>query len=249
VPGVAVLVSLVIVACVVTRNVALAASPNTVASSNTNWRAAERNYIASLSDSNAGVRQSAALFIAEYHLVNGVRPLITMMKTDSQAYMRMVAAYALTMLGDINGIDAVHKEALQDSNGIVRDICAALLEASAPAVTENRQVDWAKAQQRYVADLTNENEGVRLSAAALIAEYRLTDATVPLIDILQKDKDETIRMTAAFSLVMLGKEEGLDAVSDASVFDGSDAVSSFCRALLNASNAKIANKSLIGRTD
>ncbi len=95
-------------------------------------------------------------------------------------------------------------------------------------------VDWNKAEKNYIAALTSDNAGLRKSAANFIAEYRLNGAVLSLIDVLRTDKVEQLRMAAALALVQLGNKEGIDAVQEATMYDGSEKVAKFCEQLLRA---------------
>jgi len=108
----------------------------------------------------------------------------------------------------------------------------AFAQSSAAA---NNTIDWQKAEKNYLKALGSENLGVRQSAATYVGEYRLKGAVQPLITILQTDKVENSRMTAALALVHIGEKEGIKAVEDASLYDGSEKVARFCEQLLKAS--------------
>jgi len=129
------------------------------------------------------------------------------------------------------------------SNGLIAVVLATVIAfstavASQPVVSKNSAVDWKKAETNYIAALTCENLGVRQSAANYLAEYRLKGAVEPLIQLLQTDKMESMRMAAALALVSLGGSNAMAAVGDAALYDGSDKVSKFCESLLEASSNK-----------
>jgi hypothetical protein len=110
--------------------------------------------------------------------------------------------------------------------------------ASTPSTSKNTDINWKQAESNYLLALNTDNFGVRQSALQFIAKYRLAGTGKQLIVILQSDKHETLRMAAAYALVIIGNDEGLSAVEDAALYDGSDRVSKFCDALLDASNRK-----------
>jgi HEAT repeat protein len=110
--------------------------------------------------------------------------------------------------------------------------------AAAPSKAVSSTIDWKKAERNYVEALKSENCGVRQSAANMIANYGLVNASKQLITVLKNDKEESARMTAAFALVMLGDTVGIEAVQDASLYDGSEKVAKFCDGLLDAANKK-----------
>lgn len=111
--------------------------------------------------------------------------------------------------------------------------------STTPKLNTYKKVDWQKVEKNYVVALASENVGVRQSATYFIAEYQLTGAVQPLIDVLQTDKVEQLRMAAALALVQLGLEQGVDAVKDAAIYDGSEKVAKFCEQLINSNSEKL----------
>lgn len=118
------------------------------------------------------------------------------------------------------------------------------LSVSAFATTprSSESIDWSKAERNYVAALASDNLGLRHSAASYIAEYRLPGAVVSLISVLQSDKVEQMRMSAAQALVQIGNKEALDAVQDAAMYDGSEKVAKFCEQLLASEDGSLSLK-------
>jgi hypothetical protein len=115
--------------------------------------------------------------------------------------------------------------------------------AKSPALrTDVSRSDWSKAEQNYVAGLLSDNAGLRQSAAGFLGEYKLKGAIQPLISVLQTDKLEQIRMSAALALITIGTTEAREAVVEASIYDGSEKVAKFCESLLNATNQKLSLK-------
>ncbi|MCX6137201.1 MAG: HEAT repeat domain-containing protein [Ignavibacteriales bacterium] len=110
--------------------------------------------------------------------------------------------------------------------------------AAPPSTSKNADVNWKRAESNYIAALNSDNVGVRQSAVQLVAKYRLAGTCKQLITILQNDRNESLRMAAAYALVTIGINEGLSAVQDAALYDGSDRVAKFCDALLDISNRK-----------
>ena len=91
---------------------------------------------------------------------------------------------------------------------------------------------WKSAGQNYVHALQSGNEGAKMSAAAYLADYRLTGAVPALIEALKTDKTENVRIAAALALIMLDEKGCREAVEQASLYDGSDRVARFCEELL-----------------
>lgn len=114
--------------------------------------------------------------------------------------------------------------------------------AAVPKGSQSAQVNWQKAEQNYVAGLQSGNTGVRHSAATFIAEYQLTGAESKLISLLQNDKVEQVRMTAAAALIKIGNEAGRKAVEDAVVYDGSEKVARFCEELIKTASHDLSTR-------
>lgn len=114
--------------------------------------------------------------------------------------------------------------------------------AATPKTSDYSKVDWQKAEMNYIAALTSDNIGLRHSAANFLAEYRLPGAVKPLVEVLKKDKVEQLRMAAAVALVQLGQNDGIEAVKEAAIYDGSEKVAKFCEQLINASSQELSMK-------
>lgn len=110
--------------------------------------------------------------------------------------------------------------------------------ATSPTSNTQSKVDWQKAEKNYVVALSSDNIGLRHSATNYLGEYRLKGAVDQLIVLLQSDKVEKNRMAAALALMQIGEKDGVKAVEEASLFDGSEKVSRFCEQLINASSSK-----------
>jgi HEAT repeat protein len=114
---------------------------------------------------------------------------------------------------------------------------------AAPSDNSNTStIDWQKAEKNYIVALSSSNTGLRLSAANYLAAYRLTGSVKSLIEVLQTDKVEQLRMAAAVALVQLGNKEGIDAVKDASFYDGSEKVARFCEQLIQSASQELSLK-------
>lgn len=114
--------------------------------------------------------------------------------------------------------------------------------AFAKTPKNSTSVDWSKAEKNYLVALASENIGLRQSAAGFLAEYRLNGGVQPLIEVLRNDKVEQLRMAAALALVQLGNKEGIEAVKDASIYDGSEKVAKFCEQLINSTSQELSMK-------
>ena len=114
--------------------------------------------------------------------------------------------------------------------------------ATNPKSSNSSKIDWQKAEKNYLTALTSENIGVRQSATNYLAEYKLTGAVQPLVEVLKNDKVEQLRMAAALALVQLGNKEGIEAVKEAAIYDGSEKVAKFCEQLISASSQELSLK-------
>lgn len=114
--------------------------------------------------------------------------------------------------------------------------------ATTPKTAHYSKVNWTTAEKNYIAALYSENVGLRNSAVSFIAEYRLTGAVQPLIERLREDKVEQVRMASALALVQLGNSDGIVAVKEAAIYDGSDKVAKFCEQLINSSSEELSLK-------
>ncbi len=125
---------------------------------------------------------------------------------------------------------------------IVAMIVAFSAFATTPKSAHYSKVNWTTAEKNYVAALYSENIGLRNSAVNFIAEYRLTGAVQPLIERLREDKVEQVRMASALALVQLGNSEGIVAVKEAAIYDGSEKVAKFCEQLINSTSEELSLK-------
>jgi hypothetical protein len=117
---------------------------------------------------------------------------------------------------------------------VIATLAATALFAADRTMPRTDQINWKAAEKNYVLALQTGNDGSKISAARLMADYRLKGGAEALITSLKTDPSEAVRMSAALALVMLDVKEGRDAVADAALYDGSDRVAKFCDALLEA---------------
>ena len=97
---------------------------------------------------------------------------------------------------------------------------------------ENGPVDWNKAEENYIAALKSDNPGVQASAASHIREYKLQGAVDDLKPLLSTTH-ESVRMSAAYALVVVGGEEGREAVEEALPKEENEIVSAFYKSILS----------------
>ena len=114
--------------------------------------------------------------------------------------------------------------------------------AATPKTVQSSKVNWTAAEKNYIAALSSENIGLRNSAVNYIAEYRLSGAVQSLIGRLREDKVEQVRMASALALMQLGDNDGIAAVKDAAIYDGSEKVAKFCEQLLSFTSQELSFK-------
>ncbi len=98
----------------------------------------------------------------------------------------------------------------------------------------HKPVDWKKLGKRYAENLRSSCDGVRISAANYIGEYRLDGAVGDLVNVLVSDPNEGARFAAALALVQLGNEDANEALDRSAKENDNAAVAQFCRSLIFA---------------
>jgi hypothetical protein len=84
----------------------------------------EANLIMGVQSDNFGLRISAATMLGELKSSNAVFALMKMLRTEGDERGRIVAALALTKIGDPVGIYAVKQTGRLDGNERVKKLCA-----------------------------------------------------------------------------------------------------------------------------
>lgn len=85
--------------------------------------------------------------------------------------------------------------------------------------SQNREIE-----QNLLAGLASDNEGLRLSCAYFLGEYKSEAAVIPLMKTLNTEDDICLRIIAALSLIKIGDERGVFLVQRTSVFDDCEIV-------------------------
>jgi len=98
----------------------------------------------------------------------------------------------------------------------------------------HKPVDWKKLGKRYADNLRSSCDGVRISAANYIGEYRLETAVEGLTNVLASDPSECARYAAALALVQMGDGDANEALDRAARENTNAAVAQFCRSLIFA---------------
>jgi len=86
------------------------------------------NLIKALSDSNVGIRSSAAQLLGERKVEAAVKPLVTMLEAEQHYAVRITAALALYQIGGDDAIKALKDQAKDEKNKTVKNVLAGLIE-------------------------------------------------------------------------------------------------------------------------
>ena len=90
----------------------------------------EDNLIVGVQSQNFGLRTSAAMMLGDIKSTKAVFSLMHMLRTESDERARIVAALALTKIGDPVGLYAVKQTARLDSNERLRKLCGLFYQVS-----------------------------------------------------------------------------------------------------------------------
>lgn len=87
----------------------------------------------------------------------------------------------------------------------------------------------AEVIDNYMLGINSGNEGVKLSSAYLMGEYKITDGVIPLMKILHNGETEEARIIAALSLIKIGTPMAVYSVKEAAKLDDSERVRRICK--------------------
>ena len=76
--------------------------------------------------------------------------------------------------------------------------------------------------------INSDNQGLRMSSAYLLGEFKSDEAVIPLMKILKSDDNEESRIMSALSLLKIGAARGIFAIKQAIQFDESERVRKMC---------------------
>ena len=94
---------------------------------------------------------------------------------------------------------------------------------------------WSKiGEQNLLIGLESENEGLRTSAAQFLGDIKSEKSVIPIIHMLNSEKDETNRILAAISLYKIGDLREIRAIKDAITRDESELVQRTCQILVSS---------------
>jgi hypothetical protein len=86
----------------------------------------------------------------------------------------------------------------------------------------------------YVTGIHSNNLGLRVSCAYFLGEYKVSEAIIPLMKMLNSEKSEEGRIIAALSLIKIGTGKAVYAVKQAANLDRSERVRNLCEKFYNS---------------
>lgn len=89
------------------------------------------------------------------------------------------------------------------------------------------------AVENLITGMKSENQGLVKSSIYLSGKYKVTEAVVPLIDILENSKDGEVRKLCAAALYEIGDMKGLQIISVHALNEKDTSVAEKCRRLYN----------------
>ena len=92
---------------------------------------AEENLLIGLHSDNQGVREGSAYMLGELRSSKAVIPLMAMLRSNPMESSRIVAALALSRIGDTRGVYAVKRATAFDASENVQQKCAFFVNAYA----------------------------------------------------------------------------------------------------------------------
>ena len=82
--------------------------------------------------------------------------------------------------------------------------------------TKSINAKFSIIENNYLRGLTVDNLGIKTSSAYFLGEMKSDKAVVPLMNILKNEKDEALRIMAAWSLIKIGDFRGISLVKHVS---------------------------------
>ena len=108
---------------------------------------------------------------------------------------------------------------------------------------DDAQLVSNNAVKNYLVGIKSDNLGLRTSCAYFIGEYKIEEGIIPLIRMLNNEKNEEARIMAALSLAKIGTGKSVYAIKQAAVFDRSERVRTLCARFYNYLTISQENKS------
>lgn len=107
---------------------------------------------------------------------------------------------------------------------------------------ENAQLDGVKrerAVKSIIFNITHAQAGTRDMSIRYAGEYKLSETTDALIDLLKKNDDSSTKILIANSLLMIGVEKGIEAIRDAVSYEKDQSVKEvFTKVISDFKNSK-----------
>lgn len=106
-----------------------------------------------------------------------------------------------------------------------------------------QSVEKEKYDQYLIKSLSDENVGIRSSAAQLIGERKVKEAIKPLVKMLKTEKNSSARIVAAMSLYKIGDESVLPLLKKVAAKDDNKTVRRVVTAMVHEmEGTQLANK-------
>lgn len=90
------------------------------------------------------------------------------------------------------------------------------------------QNDFNQVEKNLIIGLNSDNDGLKLSSAYYLGEYKLDNAVLPLMAVLKGNQKDCQKVAAALSLIKINDPRGVFAVKRAAIFDDSEYVRRMC---------------------
>ena len=143
------------------------------------------------------VRSGAAIVLGEMKATAAVEPLMQLVQQDKEISVRRAGVTALGTIGDVRALPVL-VSALGDGDPLVRsDARNAVKNFKEAAIPE------------LINGLKNSNVQVRLGSISLLTDLKATAAVEPLMELVQQDKETSVRRVAVTALVAIGDARAL----------------------------------------
>lgn len=103
------------------------------------------------------------------------------------------------------------------------------------APNKEQKINFNKVEANLLAGIDTDNQGLFISSAQKLGEFKSEKAVLPLMKVLKSSNDEASRIAAALSLAKIGNAKGMFAVKRAAKFDESTRVRNLCEKFYQAS--------------
>lgn len=93
-------------------------------------------------------------------------------------------------------------------------------------------------EKNLIKGLESGNDGVMLEAVYYLGEYKCEGSIIPLLKILNDNKNDRMRIMAALALTKIGTGKSLYAIKQNCYLDGNESVRNFCSKFFAAAKGK-----------